>query len=399
MSNQSKLLILTGKAGIGKTASAVCAAKELAANGKKVVWISEVMVNRWADQASSMADLANCAVEIDKLLASNPDAIFLDDDNLTGFSGNLLLEKIYAWYVEHLGKGLFITSNEPICFKKCYGYELDRQYHYPPFSPYHSSQYLNWQYKMDLTGESLRRKQDGQSIGAIVSDSSWKINQNRLPSIELIPAFDEDDLVPIRRSLRNTGSMGSAYDKLRPIEQRWIHVHEVGGDYSFFGGGCYYEERYLTANPSKFEKTTYKTIALEIKEFNSSYFGKTIDYHSMDQLMRVLNYAHDQGGRRIILINQTSFSTEQLLAQIKKELPSSERERTWSRFMLLLCETEDSIFKHEQFNGHIENSIPKKKGVDKSSQVLNYASLFGKRHQSSFPELMDSKLEKWMVPF
>ena len=35
MTDESKLVILTGKAGVGKTASAVCAAKELTARGKK----------------------------------------------------------------------------------------------------------------------------------------------------------------------------------------------------------------------------------------------------------------------------------------------------------------------------------------------------------------------------
>jgi DNA replication protein DnaC len=360
--DESKLVILTGKAGVGKTASAVCAAKELAARGKKVVWISEVMVHEWADQAESIADLANCGLKIDNLLATDPDVVFLDDDNLAGFSGNLLLEKIYSWYVNNPGKGLFITSNEPIQFKSCYGYKLDGKYYYPPFNDYNSPQYLNWHHKTDLAGGSLRSKRDGQSIGAIVSDLSWRTNEGSLRQVELIPAFDDrEELAPIRRSLRKTGSMNcSDYNKLRPVQKRWIHVHKVGGGYRFYGtGGAHFVEPYLTANPSKFEKTTCKTIALEIREYNSFYSGKKIDLTSMNQLIRVLNYAHDQGGRRIILINQTSYSMEQLLIQIKAQLPESERERTWSRLMLLLCETEDSIFKYEQFNGHIGIVIPK----------------------------------------
>jgi hypothetical protein len=107
----------------------------------------------------------------------------------------------------------------------------------------------------------------------------------------------------------------------------------------------------------KFEKTTRRTIAIEMGEYKWD-FGREIDSTCMEQLIRVLNYAHDQGGRRVILINQTCYSSEQLLLQIKAQLPSSERERTWSRLMLLLCETEDSIFKYDQFNGHIENIIP-----------------------------------------
>ncbi|HAU1718488.1 TPA: hypothetical protein JBI80_14065 [Legionella pneumophila] len=394
MTGQSKLVILTGKAGVGKTASAVCAAKELATRGKKVLWISEVMVNGWADQAKSISDLDNCGLEIDNLLATDPDVVFLDDDNLAGFSGNLLLEKIYSWYVNNPGKGLFITSNEPIRFNHCYGHKLDGKYYYPPFNDYYSSQYLNWQHKADLAGESLRSKRDGQSIGAIVSDSVWKTQEANLGQIELIPAFDEsEELAPIRQSLRKTGSMNcSTYDKLRPIQQRWIHVHQAGGMYTFSGmGRSHYVEPFLTANPSKFEKSTCKTIALEMREYNSSYLGKEIDSTSMDQLIRVLNYAHDQGGRRIILINQTSYSTEQLLTQIKAQLPKSERERTWSRLMLLLCETEDSIFNYEQFNGHIEHIVPGKHFIDKGSKSLERPSVLGKRTNRFSTKLMDSE--------
>jgi len=128
---------------------------------------------------------------------------------------------------------------------------------------------------------------------------------------------------------------------------------------SISGKRSRHHETYLMANPSKFEKTTCKTIALELREYTPHFSGKVIDPYSMDQLIRVLNYAHDQGGRRIILINQTSYSAEQLLIQIKAQLPKSERERTWSRLMLLLCETEDSIFKYDQSNGHIEIAIQK----------------------------------------
>jgi hypothetical protein len=355
MVNESKLVILTGKAGVGKTAAAVCAAKELTARGKHVAWISEVMVRGWLDQAKSFAEVGNCGQEIDRLLASDPNAIFLDDDNLAGLSGQLLLEKIYSWFVNTPGKGLFITSNQPIHFKDCYGYKLDGKYYFPPFNDYSSAQYLNWQHKADLTGASLRSRCAGQSIGAIVSDLAWKAHERNLGPVELIPAFDDSaELAPIRRSLRTTGSLNcSAYDKLRPVQKQWIHVHQAANRSWFANGRMYDEPPYLIANPLKFENTTCNTIALEIKDCNTVFSsGKEIASDSMDQLIRVLNYAHDQGGRRIILINQTSYSTEQLLIQIKAQLPKSESERTWSRLVLLLCETEDSIFSHAEFNEH-----------------------------------------------
>lgn len=362
MAGESKLVILTGKAGVGKTASAVCAAKELIAKGKRVVWISEVMLTGWLDQAKSWANIDNCRLEIDKLLASDPDVMFLDDDNLGGFSGNLLLEKIYSWFVMNPGKGLFITSNEPIRFNDCYGYNMfDNEYQYPPFNNYDFPQYVNWQHKANLDGMSLRSKRDGQSIGAIVSDLSWKTNESSLGNVELIPAFSDEEVSPIRQSLRKTGMLHySAYQNLRPVQQRWLHVFKVDRTRLVDGEKFIEIEPHFTAQPSKFEKTTCKTIALEIIEdqIDVPWEIKKIKSDSMNQLIRVLNYAHDQGGRRIILINQTSYSTEQLLIQIKAQLSPSESERTWSRLTLLLCETEDSIFSYDEFKGHIEVAAP-----------------------------------------
>jgi hypothetical protein len=95
--------------------------------------------------------------------------------------------------------------------------------------------------------------------------------------------------------------------------------------------------------------------------------GKQINSNSMNQLISVLNYAHDQGGRRIILINHTSFSTERLLIQIKDQLLKSESERIWPRLILLLCETKDSIFSYDQYNGYIEVAPSKRTLLQESS--------------------------------
>jgi hypothetical protein len=361
VAGEPQLTILSGKAGVGKTAAAVCAAKELALRGKKVVWISEVMVNGWADQAKTMADLDNCALEIDCLLATNPDALFLDDDNLAGFSGNLLLEKIYAWYVSHPGKGLFITSNESICFTKCYGLKLDGRYHYPPFSSYDSAQYLNWLHKTGLAGNSLRAKREGQSVGAVVSGIIWSVKGRELEDVEVIPSFnDREELAPIRRALRRTGSVKcDAYKSLSPIQQRWLEVSEVGRYSYFVRGVVTHEPSYLTAHSAKFEQTACETIALELAEYINLDNKKVIDDLSLMQLIRVLNYAHDQGGKRVILINKTSFNAEDLVLQIKKQLPATESERTWSRLQLLLCETDASIFSY----------VPRKQAVSERALV------------------------------
>lgn len=379
MMGKAQLLILTGKAGIGKTASAVCAAKELAARGKKVVWISEVMVKGWLDQAKSIEDIARCELPILNLLGSNPDVIFMDDNNLIGVGGFGLLEKIYSWYVNNPNKGLFITSNEMIRFEGCYGYTLDQKYHFPPFNHYDSLQYLNWSTQFYLAGESLRARKVGQSIGAIVSDFTWKKVAPTLGPHELIPDFTDSELAPIRQSLKKTESYQcEAYTQLRPVQKRWLKVHEVGGDYfRSLVGHSFYQERHLTVIPLKFEKTSYQTIAIELTELIgfSQNDIKKIAHGSLDQLIRVLNYAHDQGGRRIIIINQTSFDTEQLLTQIKTQLDPRERERTWARLNLLLCETEDTIFNLKQYDGHIAFSSQESENRRNTNQVDGFNSI------------------------
>lgn len=330
----------------------LCAAKELAARRKKIIWISEVIANKWKAPTQELADLEKYYAEkIEGLLAENPDAVFLDDDNLS-FMGKLLLEKLYSWYVNNSGKGLFISSNVAISFTDRYGYKLDGQYDYPPFNPYDSAQYLNWEYKADLAGESLRLRRQGQAVGAIVSDSIWKSHEKHIGEVELIPAFNEDELAPLDKSLRETCVMdANAYSKLRPVQQKWLYVCKISGMGIFdtYGNPYVMQERYAVRNAS-FEKTSCKTIALEVREFYSGAWGKTkIDPRSMQNLVSVVNHAHDEGGKRVILINQTNFSPAGLLLQIKEQLPESERERTWSRLMLLICETEESIFEY-QFN-------------------------------------------------
>lgn len=208
--------------------------------------------------------------------------------------------------------------------------------------------------KTSTASVSLRSEHDGQSIGAIVSDLSWKTNESLLGPIELIPAFESEELVPIRQSLGETKSTNcSAYEKLRPIQKQWLDVYTKTGMISSDGS---VPADFISAKPSKFEKSAYKTIALEIREYDDFYRRKIVDLNSIDQLICVLNFASIQGGRRIILINQTTFSSEELLIKIKAQLPESEREETLSRLELLLCETENSIFSYDEFNGLIENA-------------------------------------------
>ncbi|MFI4957530.1 MAG: hypothetical protein ACHQAX_10045 [Gammaproteobacteria bacterium] len=177
MRSESVCVNLSGKAGIGKTASAVSCLKELNGRGKHVIWFSEVMVNTWTNKAQSFEDLDDCRNEIKKLLETNPDAVFLDDDNIVDLAGKILLEEIFTWYANHDGKGLFITSNEPITFKGCYGIRMDNTYHCPHFIAYDSPQFLSTYIRNRLTGNTMR--DEASAITINMTDNvrlQWLLN-------------------------------------------------------------------------------------------------------------------------------------------------------------------------------------------------------------------------------
>lgn len=96
-------LIYTGQPGIGKTATATIIAKELAARGRKIAWVSEEMLKRSNATASTMDDLDSLT---NKLLEGNLDVVVLDDNNMTPGTGERLLAAIYRWYIEHTNKAI-----------------------------------------------------------------------------------------------------------------------------------------------------------------------------------------------------------------------------------------------------------------------------------------------------
>jgi hypothetical protein len=160
MHGESRFLILTGTPGIGKTAAAVSCAKELISRGKKTLWFSEVTLAAWTSTVKSMEELLSMRRTICGKLAENPDVIILDDDNLAGFAGKVLLEELNRWYLAKPGRALLITSNEPVSFDGCYGHRLDGSYDYPPLASYDSPQYANQVLISNLAGASLRARAD-----------------------------------------------------------------------------------------------------------------------------------------------------------------------------------------------------------------------------------------------
>lgn len=182
-------------------------------------------------------------------------------------------------------------------------------------------------------------------------------NALTVPSLLLqqIP-FENRMTMSFSKYEQKTGMPGPVYEALRPIEKAWLHTYECGGMYTINSWGkTDYEKPWTNIGVNKFEKTSCKTIVLEIGEMDFGRFcgGKRIDPDSIRQLLRVLNYAHDQGGRRVILINLTRFDAETLIQKIKQALPSTQCERTWSRLTCLLSETATTIFQYTEFNDRI----------------------------------------------
>lgn len=61
-----------------------------------------------------------------------------------------------------------------------------------------------------------------------------------------------------------------------------------------------------------------------------------INKDSISQLLSVVHYAHDTGGKKILLVNHTIFSERELLVKIEEAIPEKERERTMPRIRGLL---------------------------------------------------------------
>lgn len=353
MKKESISLILTGKSGVGKTASAVSCAKELISRGKKVFWISELIVSRWVGKAESIKDFELYGTEIRRKLNENPDAVFIDDNNLTGYLGKVLLEETYLWYVTYPGKGLFITSNENISFDKAYGLKLNRKYYCPPFPGYTSSVYENTIVCHDLDGKSfrpslvknvmnisdheklMRLKQVfiEQSAGIIISKQAFEGEKKNLHSLEFIPHIDKDSLAEIRRSLQRKGVLGEAYSKLSEIQKKWLEQFTLSQHYPYDGR---YPSAHLGLAVRNFEGTKHEIIALEIHIGERLFGPEKIDDDSMKYLLSIINFSHDTGGKKIILINCTDLTHEELLKKIKEEIPSAEKERAIARLDQLI---------------------------------------------------------------
>ena len=145
---------------------------------------------------------------------------------------------------------------------------------------------------------------------------------------------------------RNREMPGKVYDELTTIQKQWLVQWSRPWRIHTFSLKELIMEEYrvsYTSGPQKhikvkpFTATTKPVIAVELLEAKHWKDGQIVHDTCFRQLMSVINFAHDQGGKRVVIINHTdTFSNDALLHQIIKQVPNSEKERTGDRLRLLL---------------------------------------------------------------
>ncbi len=342
MHGKSCCVIFSGQAGIGKTTAAVCCAKELALR-KKFLWISEGIVNSWVDKATDFADVPICREKIRSLLTDDIEVVFLDDINLNGYAGETLLAELYSWYVVHPRKGLLITSNVDINFEKCFGVTAFGEVPVP-FLNYNSKKYENILICSELRGNSLRPQpnykitdlSDEQkieallgchskhSIGIIISYEAYQAKKHLFnQDLEFVPAIDDKLLDSIRFSLRFQHTSIADSKELDDEQKKWLEEFIYYEDSDFFEAVA--PQKCIRVKP--FEKTEHAFIAIEIL----SESRMEINSECLRQMWRIIHYVHDHGGKKLIVINRTSFSPSVCLEKMKEKIDGREKERTISR--------------------------------------------------------------------
>lgn len=354
MTQSACMLTLTGQAGIGKTAAAVACAKELASRGKRIVWISEVLVSGWVNKVATLEQLEAVRNQVRRLLDEDPAAVFVDDNNLVGYAGKVIIEEVYRWYMTQSGKGVFITSNEPLSLADCYGYKLDKHYHFPPFLSYQSPNVVGMTTLSQLIGrtqrpalqasvaelddaEKIKRLMALQvmdrSVGIVVAPSVYEQQAKQLGNVEYIPGFSEANgeslLTPIRYSLMHFETKGPVYDKLSAVQKHWLHTFAVPElTMHIKDGEIMTMPKHIGIAPRHFESTSCPVIVIELQQNLVSYGSRS---DCFKRLLEVINVAHDTGGKKVIVINMTGLSHQELMEKVKSIIPKRERERTIAR--------------------------------------------------------------------
>jgi hypothetical protein len=187
----------------------------------------------------------------------------------------------------------------------------------------------------------LNKCRSGASVAIIVGAEYYKLWNRSLSDVELVPAFPKGTFTPMAQSLARDGTLGPAFNDLSPDQKKYtkrfpVYKQENKNGWVIITGIYLYQGIYIKA----FEKTDRKIIVVELLD-DTDYSGKEIiQDNCLAQLLRVINYAHDCGGKRVVFLNNTKFSDEEMLSKIKDAIPEREKERTLARIDALLFSPE-----------------------------------------------------------
>ncbi len=219
--------------------------------------------------------------------------------------------------------------------ERCFGLKLDKHYYFVPFVGYINPAVQGIVINAHLNGQSqrpalavsvidlddhekmkrlIRLPQNTRSVGIIVTSEIYRAHEHALGSVELIPGFESLD--PIVSHLNSTEGreLGPAFDALTDVQKCWtyrfpINKIEVTSSGQKLNTGMYWFD---TIGIKRFEQSSCDIISVELLRQPKNWRGQEVNQEVNDdcvkQLLRVINYAHDCGGKKIVIINATGFS-------------------------------------------------------------------------------------------
>ena len=260
---------------------------------------------------------------------------------------------------------MFITSNETVSVEKCFGLKLDGKYYFVPFTGYLNPAIQGIVINADLNGQSqrptlavsvtdlddhekmirlMRIPQSTRSVGIMVTSEAYHAHERELDTVEFMPGFDNKLLTNIRLTLKKQGVLGSNHDSLTEIQKKWLYqfFHKY---YEISSNACIAIEEFENSSEAciaikRFENSSCNVIAAELLRQPKDWKDREVDGDCVEQLLRVINYAHDHGGKKIIVVNATGFTQQELITQIKMHIDERDKERTIARLDQLFYSSE-----------------------------------------------------------
>lgn len=362
---KSALLVLAGMPGVGKSAFTACAAKELWSRQKPILFITGNMIKQQG--VASIAEKLN-----------NYSVVIMDDNNKDPNGERELLEALCKWYASGGVKHLLITSNcHDFSYEQLFGIRLDRTFNYPPGLDILSEKLTNIVTLRHLTAPSLRIAAFNPSVLPVGGASrihaflalenasatskalwvrpddfsDWKDTATGV-SYEHVVSISYDvvqrlqsiaNTLPGTQKPTNIRPLCSAHPEFKEIynqltkEQRRILTVENNFNLDVDNENCY--QVFIGIKSRRFSLST-DVMVMEIdakheKFENSDWFQHMIHGPYDANVVACLHQAFDSPNKKVVFINKSSLTHEELHARIINTAHFAERERLGDRMRVL----------------------------------------------------------------